>query len=105
MRALFIVVRIAGAAPSPRRSSGSCVQSVGFWDSIGIADKTNLFVNFFSFFTIDSNVGTVIVFLIGAVLLIRGAGDDPLWFAVAARERDVATWRSPASSTTCCCAA
>jgi hypothetical protein len=82
MRALFIVVRILGAAAITAAIVGQLVQSVGFWDSIGLSDKTNLFVNFFSFFTIDSNVGTVIVFLIGAVLLIRGAGDDPQWFAV-----------------------
>jgi hypothetical protein len=82
MRALFIVVRILGAAAITAAIVGQLVQSVGFWDSIGLSDKTNLFVNFFSFFTIDSNVGTVIVFLIGAVLLIRGVGDDPQWFAV-----------------------
>jgi hypothetical protein len=82
MRALFVVTRLAGAALIVAAIAGQLVQSFGFWDSLGLADKTNLFVNFFSFFTIDSNVGTVIVFLIGAVLLLRGAGDDPEWFAV-----------------------
>jgi hypothetical protein len=82
MRVLFIAFRVLGAAAVVAAAVGQLVQSVGFWDSVGLADKTNLFVNFFSFFTIDSNVGTVVVFLIGAVLLLRGTGDDPEWFAV-----------------------
>jgi hypothetical protein len=82
MRALFIVVRILGAALIIAAIVGQLVVSVGFWDSLGLHDKTNLFVNFFSFFTIDSNVGTVVVFLIGAVLLLRGGTEDPPWFAV-----------------------
>lgn len=39
-----------------------------------------LLVNFFSFFTIDSNVATVVVLAIGAVLLFVRSGDDPGWF-------------------------
>ena len=81
MRPLFIAVRVLGAAAILAAIVGQLVQSVGFWDSQGLDDKTNLFVNFFSFFTIDSNVGTVVVFLIGAVLLLRRR-DDPPWFAV-----------------------
>jgi hypothetical protein len=82
MRPFFVVFRILGAVAVVAAIVGQLVQSVGFWDSVGLTDKTNLFVNFFSFFTIDSNVGTVVVFLIGAVLLLRGSADDPEWFAV-----------------------
>ncbi|MFF2773079.1 Pr6Pr family membrane protein [Streptomyces bacillaris] len=38
-------------------------------------------VNFFSFFTIESNVATVVVLGIGAVLLFASRTDDPGWFA------------------------
>jgi hypothetical protein len=82
MRVAFIVFRILGAAAILAAIVGQLVQSVGFWDAAGIGDKTNLFVNFFSFFTIDSNVGSVLVFLLGAVLLARGSAADPEWFAV-----------------------
>jgi hypothetical protein len=61
---------------------GQLTTSIGFWTASGVGDRIgNLFVNFFSFFTIDSNVGAVVVFAIGAVLLLRG---DPVphWFAV-----------------------
>lgn len=37
-------------------------------------------VNFFSFFTIDSNIGYVVVLGIGAVFLFTRTGDDPGWF-------------------------
>ncbi|WP_431219555.1 Pr6Pr family membrane protein [Leifsonia xyli] len=39
-----------------------------------------LVANFFSFFTIDSNVLGIVVFGIGAVLLLIRRGDDPGWF-------------------------
>ncbi len=39
-----------------------------------------LLVNFFSFFTIDSNVLGIVVLGIGAVLLLVRKGEDPGWF-------------------------
>jgi hypothetical protein len=39
-----------------------------------------LVTNFLSFFTIDSNVATVVVLAIGAVLLFTRSDDDPGWF-------------------------
>lgn len=39
-----------------------------------------LMVNFFSFFTIESNLIAVVVLGIGAVLLFARRGDDPYWF-------------------------
>ena len=81
MRALFIVIRIAGAAAIVAAIVTQLVNNVGYWKSVGITDFSSLPVNFFSYFTIDSNVGTVVVFLIGAVLLIRKL-DDPRWFGI-----------------------
>ena len=81
MRALFIIIRIAGAAAIVAAIVTQLVNNVGYWKTVGITDFTSLPVNFFSYFTIDSNVGTVVVFLIGAVLLIRKL-DDPRWFGI-----------------------
>jgi hypothetical protein len=39
-----------------------------------------LVANFFSFFTIDSNVIACVVLGMGAVLLLVRRGDDPVWF-------------------------
>lgn len=43
-------------------------------------DVGGLVANFFSFFTIDSNVLGIVVLGIGAVLLLVRRGDDPAWF-------------------------
>ena len=83
MRALFVAVRVLGAAGITAAIVGQLVTSIGFWNESGVGDRIgNLFVNFFSFFTIDSNVGAVVVFAIGAVLLIRRAEPGPGWFGV-----------------------
>ncbi len=81
MRALFIVVRIAGALAILAAIVAQLVRSQQFWADHGILHMENLYINFFSFFTIDSNVGTVVVFAIGAVLLIRNV-EDPRWFGI-----------------------
>ncbi|MEO8262820.1 MAG: Pr6Pr family membrane protein [Pseudolysinimonas sp.] len=83
MRALFIIVRIAGAAAIVAAVVGQLITSVGFWTGpAGLTDISTQFVNFFSFFTIDSNLLTVVAFLIGAVCLIRGENPEPRWFTV-----------------------
>jgi hypothetical protein len=76
MRALFIVIRIAGAAAIIAAIVTQLANNVGFWKSVGITDLSSLPVNFFSYFTVDSNVGTVVVFLVGAVLLILKRDDS-----------------------------
>lgn len=80
MRALFTVLRIAGAAAGVAAIVGQLITTYNFWENAGIGDKSSLFVNFFSFFTIDSNVLAIVVYAIGAVFLLR-AQSDPLWFA------------------------
>ena len=81
MRALFIVIRIAGVIAGVAAMVGQLITTYNNWTSLGIENRSTAFVNFFSFFTIDSNVGAVVVFAIGAVLLIRKI-DDPRWFAI-----------------------
>jgi hypothetical protein len=81
MRVLFIVVRIVGALAILAAMVAQLIQSQAFWTRLGILHIENLYTNFFSFFTIDSNVGAIVVFAIGAVVLIR-KGRDPRWFGI-----------------------
>jgi len=81
VRVLFIVVRIAAAAVGIAAIVGQLITTYNFWTALGIQNRGALFVNFFSFFTIDSNVAAVAVFAVGAVLLIRNQG-DPRWYAL-----------------------
>jgi len=82
MRIAFIVFRVAGAALIAAAIIGQYIHSANFRDQLGVPASPIPGINFFSFFTIDSNVLSVAVFLIGAVLLIRSADVDPLWFGV-----------------------
>jgi hypothetical protein len=82
MRIAFIAFRIAGAALIAAAIIGQYIHSANFRDQLGVPASPIPTINFFSFFTIDSNVLTVAVFLIGAVLLMRSGDVDPLWFGV-----------------------
>ncbi|GAB3583417.1 Pr6Pr family membrane protein [Leifsonia lichenia] len=79
MRIGFGIVRAAMAALTLVAMIVQFMTSVNF-----IADKGGnpggYGVNFFSFFTIDSNVGYVVVLAIGAYFLFSRSGDDPQWF-------------------------
>jgi hypothetical protein len=81
MRALFIVLRVSGVIAGIAAIVGQLITTWNFWTGAGISDKSSLFVNFFSFFTILSNVGAILVFGIGVVFLLRDEG-DPRWFAM-----------------------
>src|ERR1700712_3036377 len=81
MRGLFIVVRLLVAAAIVAAVATQLTNNVSYWHASGITDLSSLPVNFFSFFTIDSNVLTVVVFVVGAVFLIRKV-DGPRWFAI-----------------------
>lgn len=81
MRALFIVIRIAGVVAGIAAMVGQLITTYTYWGDAGVEHRGNVFVNFFSFFTIDSNVGAVAVFAIGAVCLIKGKGDSR-WFTL-----------------------
>ena len=82
MRIAFISFRLAGAALVAAAIIGQYIHSVLWRAQQGVPENGVPAVNFFSFFTIDSNILTVVVFLLGAVLLLRGSAVDPRWFAV-----------------------
>ena len=81
MRIIFAVLRLAVAVAIIAAIVAQLVTSIGFWTAKGGVDVPMHVWHFFSFFTIDSNVGAVAVFAIGAICLIRNEG-DPRWFAL-----------------------
>jgi len=56
--------------------------SLSFAGRSSTTDTGNVLINFFSYFTIDSNVLTVIILLIGAAVLMRGAKAETHRFTV-----------------------
>jgi hypothetical protein len=87
MRIAFAAFRIIGATLIAAAIIGQYIHSANFRDQLGVPASPIPGINFFSFFTIDSNVLSVVMFVIGAALLIRSAlmrsaDVDPLWFAV-----------------------
>lgn len=80
MRILFALIRIAVAAAIVAAVVGQLLTSVGYWSAKGGVDIATHTVHFFSFFTIDSNVLSAVVLLIGAYFLLFRKGDDPKWY-------------------------
>ena len=77
----FIIARALAACLTLAAVVAQYSQSLAFWlahdENIGFRTT-----NFFSFFTIESNLIAMITLAIGAVLLMRGRTIDPQWFAV-----------------------
>jgi hypothetical protein len=63
--------RIAAAALIVAAITGELMQSIHFWHTIGVRGIPGKVLDFFLFFTEDSNLGAVAVFVIGAVMLLR----------------------------------
>src|SRR5690606_8961725 len=83
MRIAFAIMRLCVAAVIVAAVAGQLATSLAYWrDVAGIADPTTQVVNFFSFFTIESNLLAVVALVIGAVVLLAGRGPDPRWFTV-----------------------
>ena len=80
MRIGFGLARLAVAAAGIAAIVGQLITSLNFWASKDVQNIPLALVNFFSFFTILSNVGAVVVMLIGAWLLFTRKGDDPRWY-------------------------
>jgi len=83
MRVAFAVLRLVVAGGIVAAIVGQLLTSLDFWRNVdGIEDPTIQVINFFSFFTIESNIFAVVVLVIGAFLLFRrGRPKDPAWFA------------------------
>jgi hypothetical protein len=81
MRILFAVLRVLVALAVTAAIVGQLTLSLSNWQAAGVSIPLQV-VNFFSFFTIESNVATVVVVLLGAYFLIARKGEDPQWFTV-----------------------
>jgi len=83
MRIAFAAARLLVAAAIVAAIIGQLGTSLAYWrDVVGIVDPTIQLVNFFSFFTIESNLLAVGVLVAGAVILLVRRGEDPRWFLV-----------------------
>jgi hypothetical protein len=82
VRILFIVLRVGIAAAIAAAAFGQLFYSIDYWTDLGVTNIGSNVVNFFSFFTIDSNLLSLVLMLIGAVFLIRKT-DDPNWYLIA----------------------
>jgi hypothetical protein len=80
MRILFAVLRVIVAAAIVAAIVGQLQVSTAFWRGKGIEDVTVNVTNFFSFFTIESNVLSAVVLLLGAWILFARRGADPSWY-------------------------
>lgn len=80
MRLLFTVLRAAVAAAITAAVVGQLAVSIDFWQGRGVQHIGVNITNFFSFFTIDSNVGSAVMLAFGAVFLLAGRGEDSRWF-------------------------
>jgi hypothetical protein len=80
MRIAFAIARLAVAGAGIAAIVGQLDTSLHFWAANGVTNVPLAIVNFFSFFTILSNVGAIVVMLLGAYLLLTRKGQDPDWF-------------------------
>ncbi|HEY1529912.1 MAG TPA: Pr6Pr family membrane protein [Galbitalea sp.] len=79
-RYTIAVVRVLFAALGIAAIVAQLIRSVGNWQATGLNVGFGV-TNFFSFFTIDANVGAIVVLLIGAALVFARR-NDPRWYTV-----------------------
>jgi hypothetical protein len=79
-RFVIAVVRVLVAALIIAAIVAQLDRSIGNWNTTGLSVSFGI-TNFFSFFTIDSNVATIVVLLIGAAFVFARKA-DPHWYTV-----------------------
>ena len=80
MRILFAALRACVALAIIAAIVGQLVTSVGYWSGKGVTNVGSNIVNFFSFFTIQSNIVAAVVLLLGSYFLVSRRDSDPQWF-------------------------
>ena len=80
MRIVFAIGRAAIAIAIVAAVVGQLNTSLAYWPAHGVTNIALSIANFFSFFTIQSNVATVAVTAIGAYLLATNTLPNPAWF-------------------------
>lgn len=74
MRTVFIAARLLVAVAIVAAIVAQLIASASFVGPDGRPDTAPVVVNFFSYFTIDSNTLSAVVLVVGAIALLRGAG-------------------------------
>lgn len=82
MRIPVLLLRLVVAAAIVVAIVGQLATSLDFWRSKGVSNIGSNVTNFLSFFTVDSNILSAVLLIVGAVLLAR-KGEDPRWFLIA----------------------
>lgn len=82
MRLAVAVARLAVALLTVVAIAVQLQRSIEVWTAQGASDIAVKLVNFFSFFTVQSNLIAAASLAIGGVLLVRGRVADPRWYAV-----------------------
>ncbi|UYN82767.1 MAG: Pr6Pr family membrane protein [Microcella sp.] len=80
MTAVFVVLRIVAVLAIGAAVVGQIVTSLAFWQSQGLTDIGFRLTNFFSFFTIESNVAATVVLVMAVGLTLMK--QSPMWFSV-----------------------
>ena len=81
MRILFALLRVAVAAAIVSAIVGQLLVSLAYWAGRDTpVDVPTHLTHFFSFFTIESNILSVAVLLVGAFFLLTRTGEDPTWY-------------------------
>ena len=76
MRSLLVALRAMVAAAVVAAIAGQLATSAGFWQARGVGNIASNVVNFFSFFTVESNAASAVVLAVGAVRLLRRRQDS-----------------------------
>lgn len=79
----FAVARVVIAVAITAAIVGQLQVSTAFWQSRGVADIWINYVNFFSFFTVESNALAAIVMIVCAIVGFSRRDADPEWLAIA----------------------
>ena len=80
MKLLFAILRIAVAAAIAAAIIGQLILTASLAADANADSVGFVVVNFFSFFTIDSNAASVVVLAAGALIALRRGESDPLLF-------------------------
>lgn len=81
-RTTWVIVRLATSAGIVAAVLVTLAGSVDSWDEANYPDKGTLWVNFFSYFTILSNLAAAVLLLVGAArLLLARPNPEPTWLS------------------------
>ncbi|TXK18513.1 Pr6Pr family membrane protein [Homoserinibacter sp. GY 40078] len=85
MRALFVWVRTGGALAAAVAVIAQLVHAIEYWTETGVRDLSVSITNYFSYFTVQSNIAASVVLAVGAIRLARATPEyvDSRAFAVA----------------------